>query len=484
MAIPTYSVNVGTITEANTSNNITDVLTKLPDNTQKQISPQDVRDAVFSNWENTTFRYTLNGNSNQYIGIARDNINDKIYFGKQKISGSFIMSDTLLATDTDIFLYNTKTDVNPSQDLKVSFLAGSDQSAHAYAPYIEAAKIAGTAAVSLTIAHNNPYGGNFNLQAGNTGRISLNNLIFPSVNELSTMIASPAAASTTDLFPVRTSSGFIELKSASFSGGSVPTYTNLTPTPQDLGGIPAGSTFSNVPLVEMLNMLLYPYLGPLASMSVPLSVIERNHVGNTVATYSYTLTKRSAPLTSQVTIISNVATLYNAAGYSIAGSGYISNTYQTIFTFSSAQVQANIPGYFTFSVSATDGTQSSVGTASIKTVYPYFHGFSSTTSNVQNIIDNDLTKMVKDYGSQSVELSGTGYLHYCFPVSYGDLSAIYDGNDFLIWQFGSASVSWTYSTVAGINSPSGVWSGVSYRVYRTTSQVTIPLPSQNYKFNF
>lgn len=484
MAIATYSINVGTIKEASSAGYISTVLDVLPDNTQKQISPRDVRNAVFSNWENSTFRYTLNNNSTQYIGLGRDNIYDTVFLGKQKISGSYIMTDALLASDTDIFLYNTKTDANPSQDFKLSFLAGNDQAAHPYAPYIEVAKIGGTAAVSLTMAHNNPFGGNFNFQSGNTGRISLNNLIFPSVNEVASMVASPAQSTSGDLFIVRSASGFVEIKSASFSGSALPSFTNLAPTPQDLGGIPTGSTFSNVPIIQMLNMLLYPYLGPLSTTTLPSTYLERNHVSNTPVNYSYSLTKRSAPLTSVINIISDVATLYNGVGPSIGGPGYISNNYASVFTFSNAQVQANLSGLFTFSVIPTDGTQSYTSSAGVKFVYPYFHGFSSTTSNTQNIISNDLTKEVNDYASQSVSLSGTGYLFYCYPETYGDLAAIYDGNDFLLWQTGSASSTWTYSTAAGINSPSAIWSGVSYRIYRTTSEVTIPLPSQNYKFNF
>ena len=483
MAIATYSINVGTIKEASSAGYISTVLDVLPDNTQKQISPRDVRNAVFSNWENSTFRYTLNNNNTQYIGLGRDNIYDTVFLGKQKISGSYIMSDALLASDTDIFLYNTKTDANPSQDFKLSFLAGTDQTAHPYAPYISVNKIAGTAAVSMVIAHQNPFGGNFTLQAGNTGRVSVNNLIFPSVNELSAMVASPAQAVLSDLFVVRTSSGYVEVKSASFSGGSLPTFTNLATTPQTLGGIPAGSTFSNVPIIQMLNMLLYPYLGPEATMSTN-SFQERVHFGNIGAPYTFGLTKRSAPLTSQVTIFSDVATLYNAAGPSIAGPGYINNSYPSVFTFSGAQIQANTSGNFTFSVIATDGTQSYTASARTKYVYPYFYGFSATTSNTQNIITNDLTKVVNDYASQSVPLAGTGYLFYCYPISHGDLANIYDGNNFLLWQFGSASSTWTYSNAAGINSPSGYWNGVTYKIYRTTTEVTIPLPSQNYKFNF
>ena len=43
-------------------------------------------------------------------------------------------------------------------------------------------------------------------------------------------------------------------------GGS--TYTNLSPTPVTIGGIPSGSTFNNKTFGEMFDSLLYPYQSP------------------------------------------------------------------------------------------------------------------------------------------------------------------------------------------------------------------------------
>jgi hypothetical protein len=140
---------------------------------------------------------------------------------------------------------------------------------------------------------------------------------------------------------------------------------------------------------------------------------------------------------------------------------------------------------FTFSVSATDGIQSYTSSVTETFVYPYFYGFSATNSMavIQSTVASDLIKLVDKFRDETVSLAGTGYLYYCYPDYYGSLAKIYDGNGFLLWQSGSASTSWTYSTV-NISSPSGLWGGTQYRVFRTTNMVTIPLPSQNYHFNF
>lgn len=479
----TYSINLGNTTEAVSFNNINDMLNGLPNNTNRQITPSDVRNAVFSNWEAIIFKYTTAG-SNEYIGISRDDIKDKIYIGKKKLSSTNIISNTLASSDADIFFYNTKSDSSPSQTTKIQILGGDDVTLHQYAPYISVQKVSGlTPSLSLTLAHTNPFGGDFNFQASTDGRISLNNLVFPSVNELAAMGSNQVIS--TDRFLVRTAAGYVELKTASFSSTTLPTFTDSMPTPVDFGGIPSGSTFSNVPLEEMIRAMLYPYLGPLASILIPNNVRERNHIAGDVVDYEYTLTKRTAPVTSQIEFDGVTPPIAPIVGPSIGGSGFITNTYTASQTLTGVQIQNNTQGTFTFSVIVTDGTQSSTASTQVEFVYPYYYGFSPTTSNpALQIQTGTFSKLVDTYASQSVGLAGTGYLHFCYPATYGDINEIYDDNGFLLYQSGSASLTWTYSTVAGVNSELGIWNSVSYRVYRTTDVVTILLPTQYYEFNF
>lgn len=508
MSFSTYSIFPGTTQEANSFNTISDVLNVLPDNTQKLINPRDVRDAIFSNWENTVFRYTSNTSGTQYIGIAREDIKDKIFLGKKSLLGSNILSNSVLGSqpEIDIFFYNTKSDSATNQDLRIGFLAGSSQSLHTSIPYLEVVQVSGaTPSLGLNLAHNQPFGGDFNFLAGQYGRIGLNGLVIPSQSEISSMVSSPTSSLVGDLFLVRSSSGYVEFR----TGGSVTSilgspgsttnifgspvlvngspleFTELNPTLQDFGGIPQGSTFSNVPVVEVLRQLLYPYLGPQVNISLTTSIKERDHASGTNSQFAYTLIKRSGDITASTIEIrddSNVV-LTSYSGGTLSGSGYLTQTYNDSFTFSNSHIQSNLTGNFTFSISATDGTQSVTASSTMKFVYPYFYGFSATTSNTQNIINTQLTKLVDEKNDQTISLAGTGYLYYCYPSNYTTLSEIYDGNGFLLWQVGSASTSWTYSTTT-ISSPSGLWGGTSYLIFRTTNVVTIPTPSQAYQFNF
>jgi hypothetical protein len=480
---PTYSINTGSSTEAVTYNNISDVLSGLPNNTNNQITPLDVRNAAFSGWESAVFKYTTNG-SDSYIGIDRDDMKDKIFFGKKKLNSTHIITSTLASSNTDIFFYNTKSDSNPSQSTKIQFLAGSDASLHQYAPYISVQQVSGsTPSLSLNIVHTNPYGGDFNFQAGNNGRISLNGIVFPSYNEFTAMGSNQAVSS--DRFLVRTSAGFIELKSASFSGTTLPTFTDSTPTPAEFGGIPSGTTFSNVELTEMIRSLLYPYLGPLSSITIPTDVRERNHVVSDSVYYEYSITKRSGAVTSQISFGGATPPIAPIVGPSIGGGSFVTSNYSATQSITNVQIQNSASGTFTFSVVVTDGTQSSTASTSVDYVYPYYYGFSATTSNPASLISaGTFSKLVDVYSDQSLAITGEGYLHFAYPASYGNLDKIYDGNGFLIYDSGTSSTSWTHSTVGGVSSDVGLWSGVSYKVYRTTDEVEITLPTQTYQFNF
>ena len=69
----TYSISVGLPTEALRKSDINSVLLDIPDNTQKLISPKDVRDAFLSTWANSAFKQTKGLSSLEYIGVDSGN---------------------------------------------------------------------------------------------------------------------------------------------------------------------------------------------------------------------------------------------------------------------------------------------------------------------------------------------------------------------------------------------------------------------------
>jgi hypothetical protein len=120
----TYSRNPGTPTESFKLVDIDSVLNELPDNTSGLINPHDLRDGIYTTWENIVIKPTIS-NGIEYIGIDRNNLYEKIFLGKKQISGSNILTSNLLNSDVDLFIYNNKTDSDlTSQNTKVGFLLG------------------------------------------------------------------------------------------------------------------------------------------------------------------------------------------------------------------------------------------------------------------------------------------------------------------------------------------------------------------------
>jgi hypothetical protein len=362
--VPTYSISPGTSQESASKASITDVLTVLLDNTSKEITPRDIRDAVFSAWESSVIRYTTDGTT-PYIGIDRNDVKDvKLFLGKKEISGVTIMSSTLNSSDTDIFLYNTKSDSAVTQDFKMSILAGSSASLFGSAPYIGSRYISSSPSyLSLDIVNPSTYG-TINIESGASASITLNNLQFPSPNYITDVTNYPLGASpsiTDDLFLVVRSGQSIELVTYQSSGNSLGSpgvqtdiygspvnvngnsleYTNLNPTVTSIGGVSIGSTFSNVALIDMISAILYPYLEPTAILQIvntsqgSLSynnTLERVHTGSPAITiyYTYTLTKRTYNITSTNFSLVRSPTSFSPPSWPntpLSGSGLISQTY-------------------------------------------------------------------------------------------------------------------------------------------------------------
>lgn len=151
----TYSINIGTPTESTKVQDLQTFLNKLPDNTAQLISPRDTRDAIFTTWENILIKETSVASSSiGYIGLDSDTLKAAMLIGKKAYTTQEILDDTLLNSDTDLFIFNGKSDSNPSlQDTKVSFLAGLIPGDYYNAPYIEATKIVAPSRIDLEISN-------------------------------------------------------------------------------------------------------------------------------------------------------------------------------------------------------------------------------------------------------------------------------------------------------------------------------------------
>lgn len=77
------------------------------------------------------------------------------------------------------------------------------------------------------------------------------------------------------------------------------TYTNETPTISAHGGIPAGTTFDNVPLQQVLDDILYPYTKPTISLAAdPNGGVREKGTSLTPVNLTATIGKKSSNITA------------------------------------------------------------------------------------------------------------------------------------------------------------------------------------------
>lgn len=510
----TFSINVGTPTEAYRKPDIYSVLQDIPDNTSKLITPKDVRDAVFSVWANSVFKQTIGTASIEYIGIDSNNpsnrdVKQKIFIGKRNMSGADIMTNSLLSTsnDTDIFFFNTKSDTTTQSVTKISILAGTNSLLYGYAPYIKSEYISATSGDRLSMDISNPslYGGPVNIFSS-TGRVAINNIIFPTVAESSASASNGKILRYSGVYPNGSliwSNDTVSIANIGATGSPTTIYgspvlvngfplefTDSTPIPLAVGGITQGSTFSEVPIVTMLNRILYPYVPPALSLSLVNSITGTiySEVGVTASLiFSYSITKYSEDIAdSQI-----LGTTFSGVTFSSSPGGVLSGTVSGL-TYSVPpspstknyvlQVSDSVAAAFTYST-----------TASVLFVNPTMYGFNNTIAidiNTSTTVCGVINRtVIPSPGSQSIFLNynGGGYLYFIPPASYPIPRYIKDPNGYVVHDYTNwGSSAFTYSFLIPYITPTGAGVGSSYslatNVWRTVA--TCSYPGGNFEFIF
>ncbi len=234
----TYSINIGTPYESDRLATIQDVLNQIPDNVDKIVTPHIVRNSIFSTWENSVFKQTT-GSSSEYIGIDKDDIYNRVYFGKKSLLGNDIMSSSLLSSDTDTFFFNNKSNSNLSQQgTKVSFLAGTNSSLYSSAPYIRTRVAIGPSSSQVVQFDINNNSGNINVYS--TNRVYINDIGFPSISE------TIASASNNSILSYDTLSGGLYWKINTFTTSTIGTSSSST----SIVGSPVNINGYNIELTD------------------------------------------------------------------------------------------------------------------------------------------------------------------------------------------------------------------------------------------
>jgi len=500
----TFSVNIGLPTEATTYNligatavDLSQVLKVLEDNTTKQINPKDLRDVFLTTAANSIFTQTKVLNDS-YIGIDTSDpmdgdLKNKIFFGKRSFSGTSsyspshdIMSSSLLNSDVDIFLFNTKRDTISNSKTRVSILSGTKSSFYIAAPYLQAQIVSSTSSLSFDIINPSNTGGDIHLTS-DYGSVSVNNIVFPTILDSAT----PGLTGASDgkilvwnngnyvwdniTLPSMSSIG-VTGSPININGGPINVngypieFTDSRPCLVSIGDIQMGETFSFVEMSEMLRRIVYSYLPPMCSVSVlPPYSSGYVEVGTSpLVKLNYIITKRTYP--TNITSLSNMVPS-SYPGISSGGSVVVSGTASGIVI----SPVSNTTTYF--AVTVGDGIQSNTSTASVSGIYPYFYGFSSLSTMTTAGLSS-LTKLVSPLGDKTVDITGSGNLYFIYDSTYPNLDQVIDNS--------SATIGGSFSTptLTILSSPSGLWASKQFKVYKWTGIPQVGPPSVNYQFKY
>jgi hypothetical protein len=459
------------------------LLDLFKDNSDRFLTEGSIRTGVLSLVSSYPFKETGN-----YIGLDSLNpdyrdfytvttgsssswVKPKFYFGKRSYSGTYsytssqtfnIMNDTLLNSDSDIFFYNTKDDLSDNRRTRLRILSGTSLSNFSSHPFIQSQIIEAGQTDSVSLDFINQLG-NVNV-ISDLGTVSINGVGIPT----QTTLGSTPSDGKVLLF----NNGYLEWGDITYPStdniGMTGTSTNILGDPVLVNGysleltdsrwipvgindVSIGTTFSGLPIAEVLKRIIYPYLPPDCSIRL-LPPYDSGYVevGTfPTPTLEFQINKKSN--NTQITVLDRM----------IPGAypPLVSNNYITATGTSTGIVISPIgptSTEFTISVSDVLGGTSSDSTK-ITGIYPYFWGWSNLTT-ITNVGLGSLTKSVEPLGDKIVDLVGSGNFYFIYDKDYGTLSNI-------IGYGTQSGASFSISSRI-LSSPTGLWSGKEFWVYQ------------------
>lgn len=256
---------------------------------------------------------------------------------------------------------------------------------------------------------------------------------------------------------------FLALRDAIENGGDVDVYTNLNPTPETLGGIPAGSTFNDMTIQAVLDELLYPYQNPgfsSFSISGQPSPLEVGATSNADPSFTWSLSNSSNVTPNSINISDTTASTTLVTGHSITSPA--ATTHAGITKTSATSETYHIVGTNTHS-----GTFSA--NYSINWLWILYYGETATTpltaSDIKGLRVGNLQSGFS--GVYNFAASPSQYKYICYPASMGLATSFTD-------QATNLDVPFNAAYTVSVTNSHGVTT--NYNVHRTVYMIGSSLP--------
>ena len=203
------------------------------------------------------------------------------------------------------------------------------------------------------------------------------------------------------------------------------TFENGITTVNSLGGIGANVSLDGKSALEILDMLLFPYVKQtVSSVSGTPNGGTFEHGNNQVITQvKGTVTKKSKPIT-KVEVLQGSTVLATKEGDEVKNGG--------TFTFTGLNVAVNSTNVqLKFRATDTEGQTAEASTGSFTFVYPYYYGVCEAGAAIDEALVEGLTKDVAVKGQKAYSYSPSNACAViAFPKAHGVLKSALDPNAF------------------------------------------------------
>lgn len=242
-------------------------------------------------------------------------------------------------------------------------------------------------------------------------------------------------------------------------------YTTASPTTAAVGGVPAGTSYTDQPLAAVVDAILHPYQSP-AFTAFAIAGATTQEVGASFSgTKSFTWSTSASGNVAANSVSIVDTTNSTSLGTGLANSGSVSLA---------VGVTKNAPGANVWTIGALDTLGGSFSaTASVQWMWRAYYGTSSSVTIDESQVKSLAGSLLTTAFARTYGLAGGGYKYLCFPDSFGDPSSFRDASTFLNVamcdstddpSYSHTANGFSYATLAVTNS-NGVTT--SYRVYRT-----------------
>lgn len=216
--------------------------------------------------------------------------------------------------------------------------------------------------------------------------------------------------------------------------GGGPFYTNAEATPETIGGIESGSTFTAQTMEEMWDELLYPYQVPSFS-TFSFNAATTVEVGETISgTKTFTWTT-----TNDDNINVDSLEINDVTHSSLLGTGLTNDGTEDLAIISTQKVT---PGNNVWSIEATDSESTVFSkTYTISWLYKKFYGKSSDAGPLSDASIKALANVgfSSSKATSFIITTAAEYIYISYPKSFGTASFTINGLPNTDWSLVDAS---------------------------------------------